>query len=478
MTRAARPPDTGAWGFAALWAVLLVGGVALRIEALTHGITTDEIGNVLVRTWRAAFFDPESGVNPPLWRWLGVPWPTDRMAIGAGRGLAFVTGVATLVLVGDAARRTGGRLSALVATAIVACAPACIRDSALDRAYAAGACTLAAVLWIAAREQAPSPAAGAERATRRVDRWQIAAVGLTALLPWWHYLLFPVAALWMVAGSRGVSWRLRLGAAVLAWTPLLVPLVLGRSRREALDDGWVGPTLEVLSGGVHPAPRVYDLLASLGLRSPAQVEGALLVGVVLLTGLVWSRLLPAARLAWLGAVGVAVAVALGEQVHFVRSDAATFWFVPVAVLLSTVGASAGAWAHALTLVAVGAGLFVQLPHAAWARRDEGPRQDGLAELGAWWGGDTALVVHPAYVAGALWFQRTGTSQTLARDAGPCRVADACFHEGEASWRGSDRLAPAGATDVVTLTPWVDATAMAGCVVVVDRPGWRAWRCPP
>ncbi len=447
--------------FAAAWALILVGGVALRVDALTHGVTTDEIGNVLVRQWGAAFFDPESGVNPPLWRWLGVPWSSDRTAIDVGRGVAFVAGALGMVAVGDAARRLGGRLSALAATLLVALGPTCIRDSALDRAYAAGALTLAVVLWLSAQP------------TLR-PRLTLAAI---LLLPWWHYLLFPVAAVWLLTGE-GTRLRTRLIAGALAWAPLVVPLFLGRGRREPQTDGWIRPTLDVLSGGLHPEPHAGSLVAAWGVDSPSVIEGCLLLGVCLACGLTWPWLSATGRRAWWGALAVAAAVALGEQVHFVRSDAATLWWVPLAIVLSTASSRLPALAHAITLSLLGFGLFAQLPAEVGVMREQGVRQDGLRELNAWWPGDTALVVHPAFVAGALWFERTGTSQTLARDVGPCVVATGCYSDGDATWRGLDTLGPTRAADVVTLTPWVDDAAMAGCARVVDRPGWRAWRCGP
>ena len=447
--------------FALAWALIVLVGVALRVDALTHGVTTDEIGNVLVRRWGAAFFDPESGVNPPLWRWLGVPWATDRAAIQVGRGVAFVAGVLGMVVVGDAARRVGGRLSALAATLLMALGPTCVRDSALDRAYAAGALTLAVALWLS---------------TLPIPRPR-AALAAILLLPWWHYLLFPVAGVWLVM-AQGTRLRARLIAGAVAWSPLVVPLFLGRGRREPQTDGWIAPTLDVLSGGLHPEPHLGSLVAAWGVESAQVIQGALLLGACALCGAAWPWLSAAARRAWLGALAVAAAVALGEQVHFVRSDAATFWWAPLAVVLGTVTARLPVWAHALALTGLGLGLFAQLPAEVSAQREQGARQDGLRELAAWWPGDTALVVHPAFVAGALWFERTGTSQTLARDRGGCVVAHGCYTDGEATWRGVDVLAPTPGAVVATLTPWVDDAAMAGCARVEDRPGWRAWRCPP
>lgn len=182
--------------FALAWGLIVLVGVALRLDALTHGVTTDEIGNVLVRRWGAAFFDPESGVNPPLWRWLGVPWPSDRLAIQVGRGLALVAGALVMLVAGDTARRVGGRLSALAVTLLIALGPTSIRDSALDRAYAAGALTLAVALWATATSR---------------PRLRLAA---TLLLPWWHYLLFPVAAVW----ARGTTRSPRVGGRWPRWS--------------------------------------------------------------------------------------------------------------------------------------------------------------------------------------------------------------------------------------------------------------------
>lgn len=234
----------------------------------------------------------------------------------------------------------------------------------------------------------------------------------------------------------------------------------------------------MLSGALHPEPHVGSLIAGWGLGSPQQVQGCLLLGVCALCGLSWPWWAETGRRAWVGALAIAGAVAVGEQVHFVRSDAATLWWVPIALVLGTVSSRLPAWAHALVLSALGWGLFAQLPAEVMVVREQAARQDGLRELNQAWSGERELIVHPAFVAGALWFERTSTSQTLARDVGSCRVADGCYADGHARWRGTDTLTAAPGADVATLTPWVDASALAACTRTLDRPGVRVWRCPP
>lgn len=318
-------------------ALLLVvaAGAWLRWRCLAHAYDPDELSTLYHgATVGALVTDPETAVNPPLFRVLfDVPFP-ETWGIWLGRRASFVASALTIPVVHRVARdASGSRLAGLLAAALVASHPGAVVMGARFRAYALWGLTLA-LLLVAIGRWAAAP-------TRR---HAVAVAALAFLLPQWNYLgaamLLAMAAGGLSLPSTRTLWRLFVPAAV-GILPLVPALIGGGDTRVAHQDGLASTLHRFLALDVTldralwnqvaarlPVPEASDLPKHLG----GWATGALVV-----VSLFGHR--PALHRVLLGGtIGTYAAIAAASQVQYVRSPVSALLVVLVAPLVASAAA--------------------------------------------------------------------------------------------------------------------------------------------
>lgn len=458
--------------------------------AWATGAAPDELGTVQPGGFLEVLFDPEAGVNPPVWRLLTNPWLDDWPALQAGRLLALVSGV--LGIPASAAlgwRASRGRpLGALVAAAVVALHPVHVVWSTMFRVYTLAFLAMTVHLLLVGRWT------GASQERRRLG---LGVAATAAVLPWLHYVTVPwllgvgLGAALAIPGARRLPLLYApaaLGSAPLAWAVLTQPdrrvehvEAVSATLAKVLGTGLHAPALVVAQGG-----RLLRATGGSGLSSQAWM--AWLTVAVLALGLVaWRRLAPEARLAWLSTVGVGFAVLGLARIQYVRAPTVTFVLVGLAPWLGALAAGLGptprpAWRAGLVGVAVVGGLAWTVPG------DLGESLARARARDAWFdvldrvvrertldAPDGVLHVTPSHASSFLWFHATRLHPSRHHARARCVGDPACFEAGPWVIRGVD--GPQGLTGVVVSVddhpaPVWDAT----CARLVRAPGWHAWRC--
>ncbi|MCB9680037.1 MAG: hypothetical protein H6733_01070 [Alphaproteobacteria bacterium] len=477
-----------AWGVVA---ALVALGVVLRWPLMTLGFTSDEVANVSNGTFAQIFDNPETGVNPPLWRWL---WnvPVDAWT---GAGLARYASLASSLLaivLGFVVGRRAGRglaLAGLVAACMLAVHPFPVRYAALHRIYAFWSLLALVHVW------AMGHALDAEPGRRRL-RWAAVAVLTAMVLPWVHYFSVPVLLSLGIAILVGMPGRRRW---VLAYVPAalgvlpLVPYVLFEEGRRVAPDR--EPMSELLlkltSMDLHPPAPVLAVVSkpwfqltghypAIGLWMEVSTAAVLVAGLLL-----WRRAPSTLRLALAGAVGVLAGAMVLGRVQYVRPATVVMVVTFVGVAIGAVPSLLpGRRARQVAVLVVGAWFCGALPtalsrEAAYWHADEALPYV-VANASSWEAtrGDRAFIVSPAHRLWSMWFQLAHQVPRLAHRGPRCEGYDPCFeHEGVA-WGGVDEVGDGHLLDgiVVSIGAWRVAGYASTCTVIRDEGSWGIFDC--
>jgi uncharacterized membrane protein len=335
-TRSDRSPS----GFLALAAVgvVVVAGVALRFfarsdlwldEALTVNISKLPTGDLL----RALKHDG----HPPLYYLLLHVW---MKAFGSGddavRALSGLIGVATIPLLWVAARRYGGRGTAVAGLVLAASSPFLVRYSAEARMYALVAFLVVAG-WLAIAWALERPSLG------RLASVSVLSGALALTHYWAFYLLAVVAVVLLVAWRRGNPAALKVVLAIVVGGVFFLPW-LPSFLEQAKHTGtpWGRP--------VTPFTMLMTTFFDLGgpPKGESQFLGVLvmaLVGLALLGRAVDRygieldlRTRPKARVEVIVIVGtIAVACIAGFASHAAFASRYTAVVVPLIILVAALG---------------------------------------------------------------------------------------------------------------------------------------------
>jgi hypothetical protein len=457
-----------------LVAVLGCGALALgmRLPWLAHGYSSDEVGLLVPGDFVRQFLDPETGVNPPMYRWLLLAFPRAAAMVG-GRWISLLANVGAVMGIAAVGRVVAGRWwGALLAGLLLAVHPPSIDASTSARAYGLWSLAMAAhlgalVAWARSR-----------------SREAAVAVAVTALiLPWIHYFSVP----WMLVVGLGVAATvpelralpLLYAPAAVAFLPLLQRILTQTVRRE--PPAW-------------PVGRVLDLVVGMGLSSRAlpqlrdgeptlptnpSLPALVVVAAGLLCLLSWRRLPPASRvLTWaMAAVPVAVAVLATRQA--VRPPTAMMMAtLSAAWLAAAVSIPTKPWLRGLLALSLAAPL-------AWATVDrlgqsqgEVHERDAVREVamrlsdGRFPPG--SLSITPASDALPMFYYLTGRYISDAAHGGPCGSDPSCFAVGERAVRVRDVIAPGETPWVVVFGP--KPKGPAACAEVERLPGALIMQC--
>lgn len=490
MSEADAPNPTARWvGLveAAVLAAVTCWGAWIRWVAWPRGFHSDELGTSQPGDFWAVLYDPEIGVNPPLFRLLFEPWLPEWEALRQGRAWSFVLSVLAIPLTAWLARRMSGgdRVAGVLAAALFAAHPIAVRLGVTYRAYTTTYVVIVlhlvcALAW-----------AEAEGPVRR--RWGIAAAGTAVLLPWLHYFTVPLLLVLGVAGL--LVWR------SWHWIALYVPAALGSvwlgtwvlsepARRVAQQEA-VSRTFVKLGGtALAPSePLTYGLSKAAGALGLGPVAGltwqgigtTLLLLAVLAT---WRWLRPGQRWVALGWAGCLVTILALTRVQYVRVSTVMFLLAFLGptlaawptIVRSPVGRGVG-WLVVAALYAGGLPRDLRIELGEVWRRDAMPEfVDAMPELVA----DRELDViwiAPTHAVGRVWFHATHVHPGLTRHEAPCDGDEACYPLGDdlALW-GTDVVPPGGGV-VVCFERQCPAELDTACVADDVGPHRRQWTCP-
>ncbi len=405
---------------------------------------------------------PESGVNPPLYRWL-VNLGPDAAVVDVGRRLSLVGGALAAGLAVPVSRGLGARaLPALAAGGLLAVAPEAVEQGAVARAYGLAQTVLALYLL----------ALAAWRARPHALSRGVTAGAMAALAVHLHYLLgVGVVALALLGpaidGRREVrrAWL----AAGTVFTGLVAPLA------------WrvlTGPHQRAAAGG--GARELGETLLSLGLAPTGFWRG-------------WAHTAPGAGVAWVVVAlllvglwrgGLARRAALGTLVWTAGLVAVGGFALvrpAVAVLVAVVAAPAAASVLqgparlAAPVLAFAATIGLDAEVARRIHRPSEAVRDVVVEALS----RGRLAAGPVHVAprGAardLAFLLGGVHPNCLPSAARCALGESCFVVGDHTLIGVDALA-AGPGSWLRLDAPPDP-APAGCAPIAAE-GWViGWRC--
>lgn len=357
----------------ALTVTLVLAAAAWRLAGIDTGPTGDEVANVDPRGFAAIWSDPETGVNPPLYRWLMNVAPRG-WEVAWGRSISMLAGLTTVGLAAEATRRlTAGQWPILAALPLFVLVP---HHHAVVHATEARAYGLLGLLLV-------GQAFALDAAVRddRPARWA-ALAALVAASVWTHYLAWPVIAGLLAALAITAPWRRALviaAAAAASAAPLVSSLLTPSPQRHLPDEPWPKLLAKLVRFDLDLSP---DVLAPLMRPLPPRIAeyGPSSAGVILVVVLLASRLVGRrsplerallgqwlaliAACAWIGSfqnvrppvVGLSLVLALPS----ILAATAAWRFVPFAPLLLWLGHGAanlrehapvtpphGQWAEAL-----------------------------------------------------------------------------------------------------------------------------------
>ncbi len=319
-------------------ACLVVLGAWLRLRAIGHGLTPEEVSDVEHGSLGYYLSGAEVGVNPPLLRVALNLLLECRDTLIAGRILSLACGLLTPLWLFAVARRAsrGSDVAGLFAAAMAAVLPMAVETGTEFRAYApALACTAAMLAAAGAVLDTP------EDASRRGS--VVGFTGLAVLLPQLHYMGVPLllglgAALLTVRAARPllaglvVSGLVFLPIAVVAW---------GQSESRATEGGDVREGLLAVGSLDLSLPGDWlDWMIDSGLVSGwHDAERAGLAGFVIMAlsiaALCWRRLGGLQRGLIGASVGVLGGTAIFATAHHVRSPVAVILLSAVAPLVAS-----------------------------------------------------------------------------------------------------------------------------------------------
>jgi hypothetical protein len=469
----------------ALWAVMVavgVAAVAARVGWLGFGFTSDEVANVPPAGLAEVWSDPETAVNPPLMRALML-FGSEAQAPWVGRSVSMVGGVLASALAVRAGAASGSLVGGILAGALLAVHPIACQVSAEARAYALWT-LLVLGYGLAVGRLAEARAAG----------WGVwlAAIASAVLMPWNHYLSVPMVGAGMVVGALAPDRRAALPGLIglLSATPLASWVLAGSSRRT--------PAME-------PMPAVMDKLLGLGLIPPRALNNpismsvksltgsvpfwpvvmtASVIGLLVMAGLAWRRLVWSQRVCLAQAVALLGAVAAVATFQHVRPPVTAAFVAALAPALGGLVAAAPRAARAPVGLVVGGWLLWEVPlmtDELWRARAEG---DGVgAFAGALRAGEVTgerIYVWPSWQMPALYFSLFGESIAHAEPPPGCEGEQACFAWGDGLIvgqrvlvTGDGLVGPLVAVDIVR-----EATLGSACAADRVELAWRSWTCGP
>lgn len=475
-------------GWVALGALVVLAAV-LRWPLLELGYDADEVGTVTNAGFRAILDNPETGVNPPLWRWLWClpfsPWDAPWW----GRRFSFVCSLLAVGLGGIAGRRASGSwLGGLLAAMLLTAHPWSVRNGGMFRIYA----------WWTAVALGHLLALGAAlgSAGRARVAWLGLAGALAVLLPWIHYFSVP----WLLALGVGLlvafpgqrRWVLLYVPAALGTLPLLPYVLTEEGRRVAPDR--------------EPLQHVLVKMASLDLQPPAELyavvgralqaltgtwppSGHFMVALtlgVLGVGLLGARwLAPVPRLWVLAHAGALVTVAVLSQVQYVRPPT-------LGLLVAVAGPALAAVTSLVPRPSLRAAVLLALLAAyGWGlpARLQGEARLWTAEAGiptfvATWRsqdarrGDRPVIVAPAHSLWTLWFHLAHEVPRRAPKGEGCAGWNPCFTWEGVTFAGVDPVGDGAALDGLLLhvDPHRPPDLAARCTAISDAGTWGLWDC--
>lgn len=470
----ARPEsiDDGRSGLLLLGFVLLAATMA-RLMLLDLGPTADEVANVDPRGLWAIWADPETGVNPPLFRWLMNLAPAGQ-EVSLGRWLSMAAGLAGLTLAVTAARRLQAPLAAL--TALLAAQHYHLLIHSVEaRSYG----LLGAVLL--------AQAFAAEAALRddRLRRWAPLVLLVAAGL-WLHYLAWPITAGLVLALAFTAPWRRTLlvaGGAALAAAPLVPRLLAPSPLRHLPDESWAMVLGKLLRFDLTtPAWLLAPILRPLPRAATEYVPN--LLGVALVVGLLggrligWRRRAPLERLLllqWLGLILGATAIATFQNVRPpVVGLSLLLALPPLTAALSPPGRPLLSAALLVPLCGwLTLGNADLMGHAPWTPPYRAWSDALDHELAA--APPEQVRVRPGWLTPLYAYTLTGRPLTGQQDRDGCPDGTACF-----MWRGVRVIGDDGSGDGWLL---VDDPALLGpeeaaCPEGPPPLGARLRLCPP
>ncbi|MCB9683257.1 MAG: hypothetical protein H6733_17460 [Alphaproteobacteria bacterium] len=468
---APRPsPDRWLTALGALIAVAVAG--VLRWPGLARAYTSDEVGTMIPGGFWAQLADPETGVNPPLWRWLTTARLPAAEALAQGRELSLVLQLGAVGLGVAVGRLVGGRWwTGWLVGLLLAVHPWSVWEAPTARVYGLltfvmQAHLLAVALWL-------------DHPTRARA---VAVAATAAVVPWTHYAALP----WLAMVGLGVT--------------VCVP---GRRRLLALYVPSVVAALPLVSHVLHDAGRrvppqrtvgeVVDLVASMDLATralphlragvtsvpdnpslPVVVLAACLLGVVAaarrVPGVLW--------LAWWSALAVPIGVAIIAPHQLVRPTTTMLMAVAAAPLLF--GAPARlptGWARALGALLV-TGVLAWGAALRWDTFEASDATGRTVRAVAEAIHDDAFppgpfLLTPRGEALTLYFYLTGRYARNAPRGEGCRD---CFVVRGRTFLPRDAADATTAPFVLSVDP--RGTPPVGCLPLDAPPGARLWACPP
>ncbi len=450
--------------------VATVVALAVRLPGLSHGYSTDETGTLTPGGWFAQLFDPESGVNPPLWRWLLTFFPPGQELDG-GRLVALVASVLAVPVVAFTSARLSGRaVGAWIGGLALALHLPSIWAASTARVYGPWSLVLALhVLLVVRWTEAPG-------------RGRAAGVMLTAaLLPWIHYAAVP----WLlVAGLLAMAWpatrRLPLlyAPAALAFLPLAERIWLSPDRRVP-PSRTLGETANlVVSAGLDWTRSLQLTPGAPSLPGNPSLAAATVIVVGL--GAAWMARRRGAMAGWMvGAAALFVAVTLFfAPFQSVRPPMAAPFMVLLAPLLAAwVGWPTTLWQRGVGLGVVGLGLGLPLGMMARMPATEVLERDAIREIaqamreGRWEATD--LVVTPRQHVVSFAYLLTGA---YVSNAPPCPGEVDCVELAGIQMRARDRVTHPEARWILVVGNPVPK--LEGCAPQPSHPGTTLLDCGP
>jgi len=441
---------------AIIWLAILAFAAWMRWPGIEAGYTPDEVYTMeccgLLDIWR----DPETGVNPPLWRWvLNLPFDS-TVAMTAGRWMSFLMNLAVVPLMGFVATRAAKHPAAgWLAAMWWAVQPEVLRVSSQTRSY-----SLAALLTMGFFACIPAAAKGDKRA-----KWGVALCAIA--MSWTHYYTVPILI------GVGLAWL---------WSDRKLFMLLIPSGVAFLPLGFT--ILSEPGRRVPPTTAPWEQLlklSSMELRMPGwhgqQSHLALfVVGAVLV--IIWAlQDRTPLRRALIGAtVGIAAGIFVFNHVQYVRRPASTMMLV---VLAPTIAAAITSLRPmAVRAVAVAAALYIgqqsyaeRMPYLARERvAQKAPEkvrdaiQSGSLEK------EALVYVHPEWQVGVLYHYLTGGNPRRVQQSENCPAAN-CIPLADVELRGVRNAADAEAGQpVVSFWQGNPPATPEGCSLTHREPG--------
>ena len=474
------------WAAWLVLAALFVLAAWLRGPMLTLGLHSDEVGTMAVGGFWAIADHPENGVNPPLWRLMFnlVLEPGD--ALWWGRRFSLLCSMATIP-VGYAVGRQasgGSRVAGLLAAALLATHPWCLRYAALFRIYAFWSLTF--LVHVGALGRAVQ--AETDRGRRG---WGTVALVTAILLPWIHYFSVPVLLACGAVLLFARQARRWLGVHVAAAVGILpmVPYVLFEDANRVSPSRGGGILVQLLSLDLHPPLWAYETLGRVNvwLTGDWPDLGEMMANVVLLcvaVGLLAGRRLPlTGRLLAAATLGVFVGAILMGRVQLVRSATLVLAVTAFAPLVGAVG-QVWPWriARGATTAVLGLWILGGLPHRVPEVLSTFELARAPVEIVDGWRGWEArrrgrpVVVDPPWDLWTVYAQMTRRHPRNAPTGPECEGHSPCFVHGGVGFLGM-RVGEGAAVDALVVSiGHQEETHLAACEVFAQGTGWRAADC--